>query len=272
MSPPTTDVRAIAAAALDLSSLTSQGGHVTAISAPALVLPPLESRSYPAPSNRLPRLPPLNSVFFPWAPIQFQQHHPYLQQPAIATGACVSPPRYPEAALHPHLLLHPPVSTPAPLPRPRDWPSEPGRPSQNALNINKQHAETHSGSGRPGQHRLAGPEAGEGQNEEGRAQPVLPPRKLVERFRASLEEQLELDYRCLDQRARQLKQAELAELDREKKTYKLQAKEAEAIADEKQRAYQLDRVKRNHVKRVVSIRKRHRRYPRAQEVWQISKR
>ena len=101
---------------------------------------------------------------------------------------------------------------------------------------------------------------------------MLPPRKLVERFRASLEEQLELDYRCLDQKARQLKQAEQAELERENKTFKLQKKAAEQIADEKQRAYQLDRVNRNHVKRVVNIRKRHRRYPRAQEVWQIPKR
>ncbi|KAH6854953.1 hypothetical protein B0I37DRAFT_441876 [Chaetomium sp. MPI-CAGE-AT-0009] len=265
MSPPTTDVRAIAAAALDLSS-TSQAGHVTTISAPAFVLPPLESRSSPAPSNGLPRLPPLNSVFFPWAPIQVQQHHPYLQQPAVSTGACVSPLRYPQAALHPHILLHPPVSTPAPLLRSRDWPNEPAQTSQNAPNVNKQNAETHYGSGRwgPGQHHQTGSER--------EGQPVLPPRKLVERFRASLEEQLELDYRCFDQKARQLKQAELAELDRENKRFKLQNKAAEKIADEKQRAYKLDRVKRNHVKRVVNIRKRHRRYPRAQEVWQISNR
>jgi hypothetical protein len=148
MSPPTTDVRAIAAAALDLSS-AAQGHHVSIITPPSFVLPPLESRSIPAPTsnNRLPRLPPLNSVFFPWSPIQAQEHQPYLlQQSAVSTGARIPPPGYPEPALHPHLLLHPPVPTPAPapapLPRSRHWPSEPAQPSQHAPNVNKQYAET----------------------------------------------------------------------------------------------------------------------------------
>ncbi|KAH6628377.1 hypothetical protein F5144DRAFT_578830 [Chaetomium tenue] len=266
MSPPTTDVRAIAAAALDLSS-AAQGHHhhVNVINPPSFALPPLEPRSIPAPNNnnnRLPQLPPLNSVFFPWSPIQVQQHHPYLlQQPVVSTGPRIPPPGYPETAWHPHLLLHPPapVSTPPVLlPRSRHWPGEPVRPLQPAPSVNEQHAEIHFGSERLGQ------------DEERGAQQMLPPRKLVERFRASLEEQLELDYRCFDQKARQQKQAELAELDRENKTFKLQKKAAEKITDEKQRAYQLDRVNRNHVKRVVNIRKRHRRYPRAQEVWQIT--
>lgn len=149
MSPQTTDVRAIAAAALDLSS-AAQGHRVSIITPPSFVLPPLESRSIPAPTNintnnRLPRLPPLNSVFFPWSPVQAQQPQSYLlQQSAVSTGTRIPPPGYPEAALHPHLLLHPPVPTPAPapLPRSRRWPSEPAHTSQHAPNVIKQRAET----------------------------------------------------------------------------------------------------------------------------------
>lgn len=147
MSPPTIDVRAIAAAALDLSSAAQGHHHVNVINPPSFALPPLEPRSIPAPTNnnnRLPQLPPLNSVFFPWSPIQVQQHHPYLlQQPVVSTGPRIPPPGYPDAAWHPHLLLHPPapVSTPVLLPHSRHWPGKPVRPLQPAPNVNEQHAE-----------------------------------------------------------------------------------------------------------------------------------